>query len=78
MKVRVNCQIIGCKRTNKNFSSGDDEWLCSKHWDAIPKKRRKFYGLMKRRFKAGKINHYRCWQAWEKIKELAHKNAWSV
>lgn len=78
MKTRLKCEITGCKRTRKNPDSKNNEWICSKHWMAIPKKRRKFYSLMRRRYKAGKINQHRYDLAWQKIKGIALDNAWSV
>lgn len=77
-KKKLSCQITGCKRSRKKSHELDFEWICSKHWAAIPKKRRKFYYLIKRRYKAGKITNHRYWLAWQKIKGIAHDNAWSV
>ena len=78
MSERLSCEIVGCQRTRKNPYSSYQEWICQKHWAAIPQKRRKFYFLMKRRYKDGKIDTNRFWKAWKKIKGIAHDNAWSV
>lgn len=75
---RLHCLITGCNRTSKRDHNDGDEWICAKHWRVIPKKRRRLYSLIKRRYKAGKINWHRYWRAWEKIKDIAHQNAWSV
>ena len=77
MKTRLKCEIAGCNRTTKGDPE-HEEWICAKHWRAIPRKRRRFYSLIKRRYKTGRVNHYRYWKAWEKIKGIALDNAWSV
>jgi len=70
--------ITGCNRTKKKPDYKNYEWICQKHWAVIPKKRRKFYSLMRRRYNAGKVNKARYDLAWGKIKDIAHQNAWSV
>ena len=58
----------------KNF----DEWICQKHWGVVPRKYRKLYSMAKRKYKKGAINQERCDAIWNKCKDQAYMNAWSV
>ena len=72
---RVRCLIGGCGRTTKEKYSGM-EWICQKHWSAVPKKYRKLYSLAKRKFKRMEINNERLIVIWGKCKDQAFINAW--
>ena len=74
---RVNCLIQGCRRTNqKDYENM--EWICQKHWIAVPKKYRKLYAKAKRKFNKGDINEKRITSIWQKCKDQAFMNAWST
>lgn len=47
MTDRHACVIPGCRRTCK--PSGFSEWICGKHWTAVPKSMRRAYARSKRR-----------------------------
>lgn len=42
MSERLNCCIPFCRRTTRN-DEGYSEWVCGKHWQAVPKTMRRIY-----------------------------------
>ena len=77
MSNRINCLIFGCKRTRVN-KPGFTEWICSKHWAVIPKKYRRLHSMAGRKFKKGQISVERVNGIWNKCKDWAFRNAWSI
>lgn len=77
MSERIGCLIEGCKRTRVN-KPGFSEWICQKHWGAIPKNYRKLHAMANRKYKKGQINTARINRIWEKCKQQAYQHAWSV
>lgn len=76
---RVRCAVPGCHRTHAPFEDGSSEWICGKHWDAIPKTYRRVHYRFRRRFKAGRLssNSIRLWneRIWERLKRVAIERA---
>ncbi|WP_126975557.1 hypothetical protein [Frigidibacter oleivorans] len=52
MADRLRCCIPFCRRTHHN-REGFGEWICQKHWSAVPKAMRRAYASAKRRRKPG-------------------------
>ena len=61
---RLTCACPGCRRTIARWRlrvPSDTEWVCQKHWRAVPKHLRKRYSRIKRRWnkhqepKAGRL-----------------------
>lgn len=77
MSQRLTCLLHECHRTNRN-DKGFEEWICQKHWGAVPKKYRKLYSMAKRKFKRGEIDDNRIQSIWNKCKDQAFVRAWSV
>lgn len=74
---RISCLIVGCRRTCKN-NAHFSEWICQKHWGAVPKKYRRLYAMAKRKYKRGSVTQERVWGIWDKCKDQAFMNAWCV
>lgn len=74
---RIVCLVDGCHRSSRN-KQGFEEWICSKHWLAIPKDQRKLYASLKRRLRRGKADVQQVYDAWVLCKMLAYENAWSA
>ena len=47
MTDRIPCLCPGCRRTRK--AGTFDEWICARHWAAVPRAMRGRYSLYKRR-----------------------------
>lgn len=47
MTSRSPCLVPFCRRTTK----GDHEWICDKHWPAVPKSWRRHLSLIVRRYR---------------------------
>jgi hypothetical protein len=47
---RITCAVPGCRRSHHN-REGFAEWICAKHWAAVPKRMRSRHSLYKRRGK---------------------------
>jgi hypothetical protein len=48
MNDRCPCLVPGCKRTTK---PGPREWICDRHWQAIPKARRRVMSRIVRQYR---------------------------
>ena len=49
MTGRINCLVPGCRRT---IAAGTfTEWICQRHWSAVPRDLRRVYARAKRRRK---------------------------
>lgn len=46
---RLPCVVPGCRRTTK--AGRFDEWVCAKHWSAVPAADRRRYTAAKRRWR---------------------------
>lgn len=73
---RVQCCVIGCRRTTK-AGQGYDEWICAKHWPTVPKALRARYARAKRlrRRRASKSMDRVVWQIWGRCKDAAFSEA---
>lgn len=51
MTTRIPCAVPFCRRTvrQSDLHAGDNDWICSDHWRAVPKARRRLYHLARRR-----------------------------
>lgn len=50
--ARIKCLCPGCRRTTP--AGRFPEWICQRHWSALPKDQRRAYSRAKRRGKDGK------------------------
>lgn len=48
MNDRCACLVPGCRRTTK---PGPGEWICQRHWQAIPKDRRRVLRRIRREYR---------------------------
>lgn len=56
MTDRLTCLCPGCKRTAARRRFPDaDEWICGKHWPAVPKPMRQRLARARRRIRAGDL-----------------------
>lgn len=51
MPDRIACCMPGCRRSCPN-RLGWSEWICQRHWSAVPKDMRRAYAAVKRRRKS--------------------------
>ena len=49
MTDRVTCLVPGCNRTTKR-TGPNTEWICGKHWPAVPKHMRRRLFKARRRY----------------------------
>lgn len=66
------CCVTGCKRASRKEWN---EWICSRHWQAVPKRQRRFYALIKRRYDRAPSERLADmgWSAWERCKRIAER-----
>lgn len=74
---RASCMLTGCRRTTA-VSQKDEEWICPRHWAAVPLKYRKLYTKAKRRYRDGRLTDERLARIWSRCKRQAFMSAWSV
>lgn len=48
--ARIHCLVPHCRRTTDS-KNGYGEWICSKHWAAVPKASRRVYSRATRRIR---------------------------
>lgn len=67
---RTRCCIQPCNRTTKEKHQ---EWICQKHWQLIPRRKRAAYSRTKRRMnrKPTEENYAAMSRIWERMKHLA-------
>ncbi|WP_146193166.1 hypothetical protein [Maritimibacter sp. 55A14] len=77
MTDRTPCVVPGCRRTValKTLPPGDDEWICARHWAAVPKRKRRIYFRARRRLRRGEIERKRADWAWNRLKKIAIEEA---
>ena len=46
--ARIGCCVPGCRRTSLNRANWV-EWICQRHWSAVPKRMRHAYTVAQRR-----------------------------
>ncbi len=72
MTDRLTCLVPGCKRTKQRTGSGS-EWICGKHWPAVPRHMRRRMYRAERRYR--KTRNRRWWlianRMWERCKKRA-------
>lgn len=76
MTERQPCIIPFCRRTTKALPNS--EWICARHWAAVPRALRRVMHRARRRIRAGK-QRFRNMQiyemAWKRCKRAALRNA---
>ena len=77
MADRLLCAVPGCRRTHK---AGEfDEWVCGKHWSAVPRDLRRLYTVAKRRWRRDPAKWGRvCSRLWERCREAAIDRAMGI
>lgn len=53
MTYRLSCLVPGCRRTTA--AAAYPEWICQRHWSALPKAQRRIYSRAKRKHKGGAV-----------------------
>lgn len=61
---RLACAVLGCRRTCKAPEPAAGvvwQWVCGKHWPAVPKDMRAVLARVRRRFPADSVQVRRIW-----------------
>lgn len=66
---RIPCQVLHCRRTLRN-DHRFNQWLCDRHWQAIPRTRRAAY--LRRRRRGW---DYGCARLWRSLVNFARERA---
>ena len=69
--MRISCCVPHCRRTKQN-AEGYAEWICAKHWSAVPRDKRRVWQRVRRDHRKG-IPQFkrRVDRLWQRLKRIA-------
>lgn len=69
--TRIRCCVPHCRRTKPNVA-GYAEWICAKHWSAVPREQRRVWQRLVRWYRKGKVfQGVRADRMWSRLKRIA-------